>query len=135
MSFEWNSDNDSTNNDHLTDLWFSIWQCFNVLVYQAERERAEIDAFARNSHTAKCKAKELEWKKQRRGEKMELSGSSNSAIQIILAVFEFVNKKYAFAWINLGCLPFAEVHRPVATVAVLRLVQSVVRCSPTRRKP
>lgn len=80
------------------------------------------------------KAKEFK-KKQRKGKERELSGSSNSAIQIILAVFEFINKKYAFAWINLGCLPFAEVHRPVATVAVLQLVQSVARYSPTRKKP
>lgn len=29
--------------------------------------------------------------------------------------------KYAFACINFGCLPFAAVHRPVASVVVLRL--------------
>lgn len=134
-AFEWNSDNDSTNNDHLRDLGY--------LYGNVQAEKAEIDLwhgvvidddiFAKYEKVKKVK-KKLK-KKQRKGKKRELSGSSNSAIQIILAVSKFINKKYAFAWINLGCLPFAAVHRPVATVAVLRLVQSVARYSPTRKKP
>lgn len=49
----------------------------------------------------------------------------------------FVNVKYAFAWINFGCLPFAVVHRPVASVVVPLLGQSVEPRSqtPKRRWP